>query len=153
MQATNAGQQRHVHTQRFAFRAPQEDDESVKMSNPIRRRSSALSLTLPATRSSVARLHKHRFLFDTNKPFSPNTNFSTCRKQSSSFFLFDTNEQSQITSHRPLFTRFRGLRGRSGTPPFPLRQISMPCGLTPPSPLRTMRRMQRKRCPGAPTNR
>jgi hypothetical protein len=124
----------------------------VKMSSTTCRRASTLLPNLQASRPSTARLENQQFLFDTNETSPPIINFVIHTKQSTSFFLFNTNERLQITSHRPLFTRFRGLRGRSGTPPFPLRQISMPCGLTPPSPLRTMRRMQRKRCPGAPTN-
>lgn len=124
----------------------------MKMSSTTCRRASTLLPNLQASRPSTARLENQQFLFDTNETSPPIINFVIHTKQSTSFFLFNTNERLQITSHPPVFTRFRGLRGRSGTPPFPLRQISMPCGLTPPSPLRTMRRMQRKRCPGAPTN-
>ena len=53
------GQQRPVHTQPFAFRAPPEDDESVKMSNTTRGRSSAPSPALiagDATRFLVANI-------------------------------------------------------------------------------------------------
>jgi hypothetical protein len=42
------GQQLPVHTQPFAFRAHEEDDESVKMSNTISRRTSAAIPALPA---------------------------------------------------------------------------------------------------------
>jgi hypothetical protein len=112
----------NVHTQPFAFRAPQEqeDDESVKISNTTGDRSGALYafdhatgiVILPALSvfcegkppllllatgpcpppgSSpaflcAARLQNPQFLFDTNKPFPPNTNFSTCRKKALPFF-------------------------------------------------------------------
>ncbi len=42
-------QQRYVHTLPFAFRPPQEDDESVKMSKTTSGRSSAPSSALPAS--------------------------------------------------------------------------------------------------------
>jgi hypothetical protein len=90
-----------VHTQPFAFHAPEEDDESVKMSNTTRGRSSALSLALTATRSCAGRLQNRQFLFDTNKSFSFTANFSAHRKQSTSFFLFNTNERLRITNRRP----------------------------------------------------
>jgi hypothetical protein len=53
-----------VHTQPFAFRAPEEDDESVKISNTISRRTGAATPALPAARprdsehaTSIAILH------------------------------------------------------------------------------------------------
>jgi hypothetical protein len=48
----------------------------------------------------AACLQKHQFLFDTNKPFAFILNFSTQRKQSTSFFLFDTNERSPIIAEK-----------------------------------------------------
>jgi hypothetical protein len=115
------GQRLPVHTQPFAFRAPEEDDESVKMSNRARGRSSALSVALAADdatsivslrparllqadrrTSPTGHLQNRQFLFDTNKSFSFTTNFSTQRKQSTSFFLFNTNEWLRITDHRSL---------------------------------------------------
>jgi hypothetical protein len=130
------GQQLPVHTLPFAFRAPEEDDESVKISNITAGRSSTLSAVLPATRPRASDdatstvilrpapllqagpatagispallralcLQNRQFLFDTNKPFSSNTNFLTRRKQSTSFFLFNTNERTQITTHQSLLT-------------------------------------------------
>jgi len=46
------------------------------------------------------RLRKHQFLFDTNERFSLSANFATPTKQSTSFFLFSTNERPPITTHR-----------------------------------------------------
>jgi hypothetical protein len=43
-----------------------------------------------------------QFLFDTNKPFAFITTFSARRKQSTSFFLFDTNERLGITDQQSL---------------------------------------------------
>jgi hypothetical protein len=93
-----------IHTQPFAFRAPTEDDESVKMSNTTSRRSSAPNPAFPANRPGTLRLPKPQFLFDTNKPFSCTTNFATSTKQSTSIFLFDTNEKPPTTTHQSLIT-------------------------------------------------
>jgi len=121
------GQQLRVHTQPFAFRAPEEDDESVKISTMTPSRSSALRASDHAPSIVILRpallFHagrrispaffgtldppKPQFLFDTNKPFAFTTNFSARRKQSTSFFLFDTNEPSQITNHQSLITKAR----------------------------------------------
>jgi hypothetical protein len=94
-------------------------------------------------------LPKPQFPFDTNKPFAFTTNFSARRKQSTSFFLFNTNEQSPITAHQSLFSNFGELSSSAETPPSHPRPTRMSCGLTPPLPLRTMRRMLQKRRPGA----
>jgi hypothetical protein len=96
------GQQFRVHTQRFAFHAGEEDDESVKLSNIVRGRSGALSPALQAIRPGANCLQNRRFIFDTNERFSFTTNSLTHTKQSTSFFLFDTNERSRITDHQSL---------------------------------------------------
>ena len=93
-----------VHTQPFAFRPFEEDDESVKISNTTSGRSSALISALAASRSGPVRLTKRQFLFDTNEPFSRSANFATHTKKSTSLFLFDTNERSPITTHQSLIT-------------------------------------------------
>jgi hypothetical protein len=111
-EAPFSGQQLPVHAQPFAFHAREEDDESVKMSNATRGRSSAPSLALPVTRPCTGGLQYRQFLFDTNKPFSFITNFSTHTKQSTSFFLFDTNERLQIADHRSLITNIIARTGR-----------------------------------------
>jgi len=92
----------HVHTQPFAFRAPQADDESVKMSNNAGSRPSALFPALTAGRTGLVCLPKRQFLFNTNEPCSRGSNFATHTKQSTSFFLFSTNERSPIFRHQPL---------------------------------------------------
>jgi hypothetical protein len=121
--------QSDVHTQPFAFRQPEEDDESVKMSKITSGRSSALSPALRASRP----LQNRQFLFDTNQPLpnsatqtKQNTSFflfdaNEClprtpnlaihtkqitSPQIASFFLFDTNERSPITTHQSLITDF-----------------------------------------------
>jgi hypothetical protein len=50
-----------VHTQRFAFRAPEEDDESVKMSNIASRRSSAVTRALLAAHPRLKRAQDTNF--------------------------------------------------------------------------------------------
>jgi hypothetical protein len=105
-------EQLRAHTQPFALRAPEEDDESVKVSNTTRGRSSARSLALTATRSCAGRLQNRQFLFDTNKSFSFTTNFSPYRKQSTSFFLINTNERFRITDRRPPITNIVARTGK-----------------------------------------
>ena len=121
----------------------------MKMSSTTCRRASTLLPNLQASRPSTARLENQQFLFDTNETSPPIINFVIHTKQSTSFFLFNTNERLQITSHPPLFTTFGELCSRAKTLPSGLRHISTPSGLTPPSRLRTMRRMRQKRRPGA----
>lgn len=98
------GRQLLVHTQPFAFRALEEDDESVKMSKTTSRRARAFPLALTGTRTGVDRFEKRQFLFTTNERLFPTTNFATRRKQSTSFFLFSTNERSRVTHHQSLIT-------------------------------------------------
>jgi hypothetical protein len=82
------------------------------MSNTTRDRSSAVSLALPVTRPGIGGLQYRQFLFDTNKPFSFITNFSTHTKQSTSFFLFDTNERLRIADHRSVSTNIVARTGK-----------------------------------------
>src|ERR1700677_5048223 len=89
-----------VHTQRFAFHAPQEHDESVKMSNPTRGRASALPLALTAVVPRAACPQKRQFLFNTNELLFRSPNFATRTKQNTSFFLLSTNEPSPIHTHQ-----------------------------------------------------
>ena len=87
-----------VHTQPFAFRPPEEDDESVKISNTTSGRSSAPSPALPASHP----LQNRQFLFNTNEPLP---NFATHTKQTTSFFLFDANKCHFRTSNLAIHTK------------------------------------------------
>jgi hypothetical protein len=178
-----ASRQLPAHTQRFAFRAPQEDDESVKMSNNTNGRPSVLAASddarrvailpalshvcegrpaplLHAGRSlpdaggalssafcSACCLQNHQFLFNTNEPCFRATNSATRTKQitsfspfhaneclsrasnsiihtkqttslqSTSFFLFNTNERLPITTHQsPITTRNSTKSRRTASP-------------------------------------
>jgi hypothetical protein len=101
-----------VHTQPFAFRAPEEDDESVKMSHTTNRRSSAVTPTLRAARPPAKTPAKHQLLFSTNEGFSPVMDFVTTRKQSTSLFLFSTNERSRNTHAAAIYKGFHVRPGR-----------------------------------------
>ena len=132
-------QRRHVHTQPFAFRAPQEDDESVKLSNIARERSRALLPALKAARSAAAgispcfsvpsaflrvlcvksfdllcplHLQKPQFLIDTNEPLFRIPEFALATKQITSKFLFDTNEIHPVTHYRLEITIKNGQNSR-----------------------------------------
>ena len=106
-----------VHTQPFAFRPPEEDDESVKISNTTDGRSSALSPAFTTTRLRAASLQKRQFLFNTNERLSRNPNLATRTKQSTSFFLFNTNERSQVTTHQSLLTTHDSTKSRRAASP------------------------------------
>src|SRR5580704_5957455 len=88
----------NVHTQPFAFRAPHEDDESVKISNTTAGRSSTLSPVPPPLRPVSSHLQNSQFLFDTNERFSlrppsPNANNT---KQSTSLVPCGPNERFSL---------------------------------------------------------
>jgi hypothetical protein len=102
------GQQLPVHTQRFAFRAYEEDDESVKMSNITRRRSSALSLALTATRPRLKRA-QNNFYSTQISPFLPTPNFQLTENKALPFFysLQMKSHQALLANHRSLLTKTR----------------------------------------------
>jgi hypothetical protein len=79
-------------------------DEFVKISSTALGRSSAFPPALQAVRPRAACLQKSQFLFNTNEAFSRSANFSTATKQSTLFFLFNTNEQSPINTRQSLIT-------------------------------------------------
>src|ERR1700733_9404460 len=118
----------NVHTQPFAFRAPHEDDESVKISNTTAGRSSTLSPAPPPLRAGSFHLQNSQFLFDTNERFPLRPDLATQTTQSKAlrsfhavqmngflctpilqrkqkealhFFLFNTNEQSHKSRNSP----------------------------------------------------
>jgi hypothetical protein len=77
------GQQPPVHTQRFAFRASKEDDESVKMSNTTSRRARAFTPAPLGARPRLKRaqnnnfysiqMNLHKSLLTTHQPPIANT--------------------------------------------------------------------------------
>jgi hypothetical protein len=77
-------------------------DEFVKISSTALDRSSAFPPALQAVRRRAACLQNRQFLFSTNEAFSRSPNFVTATKQSTSFFLFNTNERSPITTQQSL---------------------------------------------------
>jgi hypothetical protein len=76
----------------------------VKMSNDTSGRPSVLSPAFAATRLRAASLQNRQFLFDTNERLSRNPDFATRTKQSTSLFLFSTNEKSPISTDQSLIT-------------------------------------------------
>ena len=182
-----ASRQLPAHTQRFAFRAPHEDDESVKMSNNTNGRPSALAASDNARRVAILPALSHfcegrpapllhagrslpdargvlspafcsacyiqirQFLFNTNESCFRTANFATHTKQTTSlsplhaneclsrasnsvihtkqttslqitcFFLFDTNERSQVTTHESLITTHDSTKSRRAASP--LRRV------------------------------
>ena len=120
---SSPGRRSHVHTQRFAFRAPQVHDESVRMSNATRRRSSAPSASddarcvviLPAL--SVFCEGRSAPLFHAGPAaagISPASR-RTLRPQNHQF-LFDTKERSLITTRQSLITTQKSLAGSQDQP-------------------------------------
>ena len=136
-------QRRHVHTQPFAFHAPQEDDESVKLSNIAHERSRALLPALIVARSAAAgifrcfsvpsaflrvlcvksfdllcplHLQKPQLLIDTNEPLFRIPEFALPTKQITSKFLFDTNEIHPVTHYRLEITTKNGQNSRPRQP-------------------------------------
>src|ERR1700723_3002977 len=61
------GRQLPVHTQPFAFRAPQEDDESVKMTTKAPGRSSTPHSAVPVATPGAAKHQDRQFLFSTSE--------------------------------------------------------------------------------------
>jgi hypothetical protein len=88
-----------LHTQRFAFRAPQEDDESVKMSNITSRRASAATQALQAKHPRLKRAQSTNFYSIQISPFLPTTNFQRTENKALPFFY-----SIQMKSHQALIT-------------------------------------------------
>ena len=91
------------------------DDESVKISNLTRNRSSAPPSVLPASRPGIELSPKRQFLFSTNEPLSLTQNFVNPTKQSTSFFLFSTSKRSPISTHAHFDWLKTSLRARVHT--------------------------------------
>jgi hypothetical protein len=100
-------QQLPVRTSRFAFRAPEEDDQSVKMSNTISRRTSALSPALRAPRPQLKRAQNHNFYSIQISPFLPTPDFQVTEKKALPFFysIQMKSYQSLLANHQSLLAK------------------------------------------------
>ena len=103
------GLQFPVHTQRFAFRAYEEDDESVKMSNTTSRRASAVTPALPAARPQRKRAQNNNFYSIQINPFLPTSNFQLTENKALPFFysIQMKSHQSLLTNHQSRLTKTR----------------------------------------------
>ena len=95
-----AGQQLDVHTQPFAFRAPEEDDESVKMSNITNHRASAATPALPAARPQLIRAQYSNFYSIQMNAFFSTSNSQLTENKALPFFY-----SVQMNSHHSLLTK------------------------------------------------
>ena len=95
-----AGQQLDVHTQPFAFRAPEEDDESVKMSNITNHRASAATPALPAARPQLIRVQYSNFYSIQMNAFFSTPNSQLTENKALPFFY-----SVQMNSHHSLLTK------------------------------------------------
>ena len=107
--ASFAGQQLPAHTQRFAFRALEEDDESVKMSNTTSRRASAVIPALLAARHQPKRAQNNNFYSIQINPFLPTPNFQLTENKALPFFysIQMKSHQTLITNHQSRLTETR----------------------------------------------
>src|ERR1700722_9129489 len=108
------GQQPSAHTQRFAFRAHEEDDESVKMSNTTSRHTSALSPVLTATRPRLKRAQNNFYSIQIS-PFLPTPIFQRSENKALPFFysIQMKSHQSLVTDHQSLLTNHQTLRTKT----------------------------------------
>jgi hypothetical protein len=72
-----------------------------KMPIPIQYKRTPLNFN-PQDSATHTKQSTSFFLFDTNQPLLTTSNFTTYTKQSTSSFLFDTNERSPITNPLPI---------------------------------------------------
>jgi hypothetical protein len=102
-----AGQQRHVHTQRFAFRAAQEDDESVKMSNITNGRASTFTPALLAVYPRLKRVQSTNFYSIQISPFLASPILRLTENKALKFFcsIQMKSHQPRITNHKSRVTR------------------------------------------------
>jgi hypothetical protein len=98
---TTAGPQRDVHPQRFAFRARQQGDESVKISNTTSRQASAVIPALLTARPRLKRAPIANFYSIQINPFLPARNFQFTENKALPFFysIPMKSRLSLITSH------------------------------------------------------
>jgi hypothetical protein len=103
------GQRLPVHTQRFAFRAPQEDDESVKMSNTTSRLASAVTPALLAARPRLKRAQNNNFYSIQMRPFPESPILQLAENKALHFFysIQMSGHKSVLTTHQSLITKTR----------------------------------------------
>jgi len=91
----------NVHTQRFAFRAPQEDDESVKMSNITNGLASTVTRALRAAYPPLKRAQNTSFYSIQMSPFLSALNFQRTENKALPFFysIQMKSHQSLINNH------------------------------------------------------
>ena len=110
------GQQFRVHTQPFAFRAPEEDDESVKMSNTTSCRANGVPPALLAALCRLEAAQANNFYsvqmngFPQPRILQLSENkalrvFYSVQMESHQSLI--TNHQSLLTTHQSLFTKTR----------------------------------------------
>jgi hypothetical protein len=94
----------NVHTQRFAFRAPQEDDESVKMSNITNGRASTVVPALWAVHPRLKRAQNTNFYsMQLNDFFQPQISQPTENKALPFFYSIQMKSHqapTTITTHQ-----------------------------------------------------
>jgi hypothetical protein len=97
----------NVHTQRFAFRASEESDESVKMSNTTSRRASAVTPALVAAHPRLNRVQNTNFDSITINPLPAPTILRLAENKALKFFysVQMKSHQPRITNHKSRVTR------------------------------------------------
>ena len=100
------GQQLPVHPRPFAFRASEEDDESVKMSNITSRRASAVTPALLATPPRLTRAQNNNFYSIQITPLLSSRIFQFAQNKALKFFysIQMNGHQSLISNHQSLLT-------------------------------------------------
>jgi hypothetical protein len=103
-----SGQQLRVHAQRFAFRAPQEDDESVKMSNTTSRRASAIIPAHLAAHLWLKRAQNSNFYSIQTSGFLHRRILQSTENKALHFFY-----STQMKSHHSLLTNPQSLPNKT----------------------------------------
>jgi hypothetical protein len=104
-------QQLPAHTQPFAFRVPEEDDESVKMSNTTGHRASAVTPALQAARPRLKRAQNTNFYSIQINPFLAPPIFQLEQNKALPFFysIQMKSYQSPISDHQSLLANHQSL--------------------------------------------
>jgi hypothetical protein len=96
------GQQFRIHTQRFAFHADEEDDESVKMSNRTSCRASGVTPALLAARRRLESAQANNFYSIQRNGFPRRRILQPTENKALHFFY-----SVQMKSHQSLLTKTR----------------------------------------------